>query len=362
MKLIFDCRFIRHDHHDGISRFSSELFRATSKLVPTTALISDLRQLRALPEGVSYILANDPTDFVKELFVARILNKSTPTHVFSPMQTMGSWGRNYKLILTLHDLIYYSHNIAPPALPLLVRVAWRLYHLGYWPARFLLNRADSIVTVSNTSKELIQRRRLTSRPVHVVFNAPDSASLETTDTSSKTVAARKTLVYMGSFMQYKNVECLVEAIEQLEDFELVLLSKISAIRKQELQKRAGSAIERIHFLNGVSDQQYKEVLNGAFALVSASRDEGFGIPIVEAMSHGIPVVISNIPIFKEVAAEAGNYFDPSNANELVSSIRGLDNPDVWSTASEQSYKRAAFFNWDDSARALIRALDDNSGS
>ncbi len=357
MNLIFDCRFIRPDHHDGISRFSSELFQAVSKLVPTTALVSDMRQLRFLPEGVNYILGNNPTNGLKELFIARVLNKSQPTHVFSPMQTMGSWGKNYKLVLTLHDLIYYKHKTAPPALPLHVRIAWRLYHLNFWAVRLLLNRADAVVTVSNTSKKLIESSKLTVRPVHVIYNAPASNSSVHTAAEPKSVNGRKQLVYMGSFMQYKNVEVLIGAIKDLYDLELVLLSKISPKRKQQLSTLAGVASQRVRFLNGVSDQQYLDILDGSFALVSASRDEGFGIPLVEAMSRSIPVVVSDIPIFQEVAKEAGKYFDPSSAAQLVSLIRELQDPKVWAAASEQSYSRAGFFSWDDSAKALLIALE-----
>ena len=360
MNLIFDCRFIRVHHHDGISRFSSELFRAVSKLVPTTALISDMRQLRFLPEGVKYILGSDPMNVISELFIAKVLNKAQPTHVFSPMQTMGSWGRRYKLVLTLHDLIYYTHKTAPPSLPLPVRIAWRIYHFNFWAARLLLNRADAVATVSATSKEQIQQRRLTNKPVHVVYNAADSDSSATTSPTTppitRTVNGRRQLVYMGSFMPYKNVECLIEAIKGLEEFDLVLLSNISTERKQQLEMQAGEAIGRVRFVNGVSDQEYLNALDGAFALVSASKDEGFGIPLVEAMSRGIPVVVSDIPIFREVGAEAGRYFDPESSSQLASAILDLQDASAWTMASEQSLERSAFFNWDDSARALVRAL------
>jgi hypothetical protein len=58
------------------------------------------------------------------------------------MQTMGSWGSKYGLVLTLHDLIYYEHPAPPGFLPAPVRVLWRLYHKAFWPQRLLLNRAD----------------------------------------------------------------------------------------------------------------------------------------------------------------------------------------------------------------------------
>lgn len=358
MRLVFDCRFIRIDNHDGISRFSSELFREISHLVPTTALIFDKRQLGLLPEATEYILANDPKDGLRELFIARLLNKSGATHVFSPMQTMGSFGRKYKLVLTLHDLIYYTHATAPPALPLHVRIAWRIYHINFWAVRHLLNRADAVVTVSMTSKGLIQQHKLTLKPVHLVYNAAGSLNIDGLIPSEKSVAGRNQLIYMGSFMPYKNVECLIDAVKVLPDFELNLLSKISHRRKAELEARAGGAVDRIKFHNGVSDQEYANLLEGAFALVTASKDEGFGIPIIEAMSRAIPVIASNIPIFREVASSAGSYFDPTNPTELCSAITRLSEPGKWSAASNNCLSRSAFFSWKDSAQALLRAIKD----
>ena len=356
MKLVFDCRFIRFDHHDGISRFSSALFAAVCKRVEAIALISDLRQLHFLPEGAKYTVGNDPLDALSELRLPAKLNALGATHVFSPMQTMGSFGRRYKLILTLHDLIYYSHPKAPPALPLLVRIAWRVYHLGFWAARFLLNRADAVVTVSETSKQLILQHKLTVKPVHVIYNAPATSSLHSVTTAAKTAIGRNQLLYMGSFMEYKNVECLIQAMKDLPDHELVLLSKIQPPRQAELLTLAGDSKERIIFRNGVDDAEYRKLLEGAFALVSASKDEGFGIPLVEAMSEGIPLVVSDISIFREVAGDAGYFFDPTAPNDFASSIKRLSEEQVWEAASRRSLERAAFFSWDDSADVLLAAL------
>lgn len=357
MKIVFDCRFIRVDHHDGISRFSSELFTSLSSLTPVTALISDLRQLDKLPAGNDFIVANDPTDGFRELFIARKLNDEGATHVFSPMQTMGSLGRRYKLILTLHDLIYYSHPKPPPYLPLLVRVAWRLYHLSYWPARVLLNRADAVATVSDTSKREILGNKLTKREVIVIYNAPGSEVSAELTPKIRTSGPKKTLVYMGSFMDYKNVECLVRAMGDLPEYELLLLSKISDSRKRELLEIAAESQERIVFRNGVSEKEYAEALAGAFALVSASKEEGFGIPLVEAMNHGLPLIVSDIPIFREVAFDAAYFFNPNDPSDFSSKVRKLAQGESWRELSAKSGKRAKDFNWNDSAKVLFQALE-----
>lgn len=356
MKLIFDCRFIRNDHHDGISRFSTELFAALAKQTAITALISDKRVLKLLPVDTQYVIGSRPTNPLAELGLARKLNRLGATHVFSPMQTMGSLGRRYKLVLTLHDLIYYSHPKAPTFLPLPVRIAWRLYHLGFTPVRLLLNRADAVVTVSETSKALIEKNRLTSKAVHVIYNAPESHSDSSGIDALTSKGSRNRLVYMGSFMEYKNVEVLVQAMKFLPEYELVLLSKITSQRQATFHSLAGDASSRVTFKNGVTDLQYATELSGAFALVSASKDEGFGIPVVEAMKHGLPLVLSDIPIFREIAQDAALFFDTASPENFANQVQELEKPGKWTDASFRSKARGSSFDWNQSATHLLEVL------
>lgn len=352
--LYFDARYIRVDHHDGISRFSAGLFAAISRRIDTVAIISDLRQLDALPKHSRYILLNSPTSFLGELTIARKLNQLGAKLVFSPMQTIGSFGRKFKLVVTLHDLIYYRHPSPPPSLPWAIRAGWRLFHLSYWPQRFLLNQADAVVTVSQTTKELILRHKLTRKPVHVVYNAATSAKQQLNREHEQPKGVGK-LIYMGSFMAYKNVETLVLAMNHLHDCELHLLSKIDSKTKERLQLLAPNS--KLIFHNGVSDRQYLKLLDGARALVSASRDEGFGIPVIEAMGRGCPVVISDMPIFQEVGGAAALYFNCDSADDFVKSVRTLDNAKNWKKHSRLALQQAQNFNWEKSAEALIAAIN-----
>jgi glycosyltransferase involved in cell wall biosynthesis len=356
MKLIFDCRFIRNEHHDGISRFSTELFSALAKQTAIVALISDQKVLKWLPADTEYIIGNSPTNPLAELALARKLNKHGATHVFSPMQTMGALGKKYKLVLTLHDLIYYSHPKAPTFLPVLVRVAWRIYHWSFAPVRLLLNRADAVVTVSKTSKFLIERHRLTIKAVHVIYNAPESLSSRSEIALPISQSSRNKLVYMGSFMEYKNVALLVQAMKLLPEYELVLLSRITKQRESTLRSLAGNSESRVTFRDGVTDLEYADELAGAFALVSASKDEGFGIPLVEAMEHGIPLVLSDIPIFREIGQDAALYFDPSSPEQFVNQIRKLEETGKWGEVSSRSRERGRFFDWNKSATKLLDVL------
>lgn len=354
--IFFDARFIRYDHHDGISRFSAGLFAALSRRTKVTAIISDRRQLIKLPRGCDYVMANDPTS-LKELFVARALNKAGARVVFSPMQTMGSWFRRYKLILTLHDLIYYRHPAPPPEFNWWIRSAWRLFHKVYWPQRLFLNRADAVATVSNTSKRLMLEHRLTKRPISVIYNA---AGTFTEDQANKAPNLRprgtQRLVYMGSFMDYKNVEVLIDGMKFLPEYELHLLSRIKPERQAELEARVQNGFGKVVFHNGVSEDEYHRELDQAVALVTGSRDEGFGIPLIESMSRGVPVVVSDIEIFKEIGGEVALFFDQESPEDFAGQVRKLEANPQWTLRSIASRKHAEQFNWDRSAGDLIEMI------
>jgi glycosyltransferase involved in cell wall biosynthesis len=347
VRVLVDCRYVRTDRHDGISRYTAGLVAELAALHPVTLLVSDRRQLAHLPDA-PWHLVSSPTS-VREPLVARQVRRIGADVVFSPMQTMGSWGRDYALVLTLHDLIYYTNRTPPPQFAAPIRLLWRLYHLAWWPQRVLLDRADAVVTVSETTAGLIARHRLTRRPVTVVPNAPDP--VPDLPRAPRTGA----LVYMGSFMPYKNVATLASAMPSLPGHELHLMSRVPPQERARLTALAPGG--RLVFHDGASDETYREVLRGATALVSASREEGFGIPLVEAMALGTPVVVSDIPVFREVGCDAGAYVDPDDVGGFVRAVRELDDPDTWDQRSAAARERAEHYSWAASARVLLALLE-----
>lgn len=351
MKVLIDARFTRTDHHDGISRYGASLIEALSHRADVTMLIHDARQLALLPD-VPHVLINSPLS-PAELFVSRRINDLDADVVFCPMQTMGSLGRRYALVLTLHDLIYYQNRTPPGFLPLPVRVLWRLYHLAYWPQRMLLNRADVVATISETTRSLMARHRLTRRPVRIVGNAPRPG----TEPRSPGSPPDRSLLYMGSFMPYKNVETLLAGLAGLPDYTLHLLSRITPERQRELEALVPPGATVV-FHNGVSDEEYERLLRSTTALVTLSRAEGYGLPVVEAMALGTPVIAADIPIFREVGGDAALYVDPDSPSAFTSAVRTLDDPGRWREASAAGLSQAGTYSWDRSAEALLEALEE----
>lgn len=353
MKLFFDARYIRTDFHDGISRYSTELGNALAKLTPVTFMICDERQLDKLPAGAPFITIHAPTSAM-EPFTARILNDYAPDVVFSPMQTMGATGRNFKLILTSHDMIYYRHHTPPRNLNPLIRAGWRLYHLTYGPQRLALNSADIVATVSHTSLRDFEAAKLTKRPMIVIPNAPQRLDRFVREVDQS--QPPQNLIYMGSFMPYKNVETLIAGMEFLPGRTLHLLSRITPARQTELQKLIPKNVTVI-FHNGVTDETYAKLLAAGGVLVTGSLDEGYGLPIAEALALGVPAVVSDISIFHEVANGGALYFDPSDPHDFATKITTLDDKTVRTKLATNGKRHIATFTWEASARALLNAIN-----
>jgi glycosyltransferase involved in cell wall biosynthesis len=199
--------------------------------------------------------------------------------------------------------------------------------------------------------------RLTKRPISVIYNA---AGTFTEDQANKAPNVRprgaQRLVYMGSFMDYKNVEVLIDGMKFLPEYELHLLSRIKPERQSELEGRVQNGFGRVVFHNGVSEDEYHRELDQAVALVTGSRDEGFGIPLIESMSRGVPVVVSDIEIFKEIGGEVALFFDQESPEDFAKKVRLLESNPQWTQRSIDSRAHAEQFNWERSAGDLIEMI------
>lgn len=292
----------------------------------------------------------------KEPFTALLLNRHKPDVVVSPLQTMGSIGRRFKLVLTLHDMIYYKHRTPPPQYNQVLRFLWRTYHLSYWPQRLALDGADLVATVSEASKQEILEARLTKRPVVVVSNAARDLSKLLDGPVTQGEKPPKNLVYMGAFIPYKNVETLIKSLAYITPRRtLHLLSRISPARKAQLSQLIPDGYEVV-FHGGVSDEDYAHLLADDAIMVSASKAEGYGLPLAEALTLCVPAVVSDMDIFHEVAGDGARFADPDSPQDFAANIAALDSKQVREALVEKGRAHVAQFSWDKSAHTLLEAI------
>lgn len=367
MKVLFDARWILIENRfDGVSRYSHELAHALARQegLDVAWLIHDKRQLAKLPEG-DYVLANDPNDILRETFqLARNINKSGYDIVYSPFFMMGTLGKRYKLVLTIHDMIYFTHRTPPQWLPWYVRLGWWLYHTSYAPMRWQLNRADMVATVSQTARQELLDAKVTKRPIVTVSNAVSEQFAETLAESQSHGPhhASNDIVYMGAFTPYKNVECLIDALALVPAMTLHLCGKMPAVRRKELEARMRErgVLERVVIYDGATDEQYKKALSNACCSISASRLEGFGLPVLEAQQRGVPMIVADTPIFHEVGGDSVLYFDPDSPEQAAKAIRSLADAATSERLIKAGTLNAQRFTWDNSANSAKNIIEQIS--
>lgn len=382
-EVFYDLRFVRTDFHDGISRFSFELAKAYLKINPRVVFLStrknykkhaemlDLMDYEVIEAGqklrpfednqTRFCLMTDPEDGLKELKSGKLLAQFIPRDiqatVFSPMQTLQA-NPKYKLILSLHDTIYYHHRTPPKNHPWHVRLGWRLFYSHPIWQRQILNKANAIVTVSKTSEIAIRQLDLTDRPIYVIYNAPPS-NLEHKQPFPP-IKKVDNLLYVGTSVPYKNVKTLVEAMQFLPGKKLYLaILNIPKNVRRELKAIVDKKGGVIEFVGNLSEKDVDRLYRGNTVFVSASKEEGFGIPALEAALRGRPSILSDISAFREVAGDSAWFFNPRGAFELSTLIRDLESQDIEKKCG-LAVKNARRFSWDKSATSLQKVIEEVS--
>lgn len=350
-KVLYDARWILVENRfDGVSRYSHELARAMAARddLEVDWLVYDQRQADKLPAG-ELVWANNPNNVAKEFFtLARTINKSGHTLVYSPFFTIGTLGKQFKLVLTIHDLIYFTFKTPPQWLPWHVRLGWRLFHTSYWPMRWQLNKAAIVATVSQTARQELLDAKATKREIITVSNAAGEQFL---DTTPRNRFALNNVVYMGAFTPYKNVECLIKSLPFIPEVQLHLCGKLPDARRPQIEQLIAecNVKDRVVLYNGATDEQYKQALQGARCAVSASRMEGFGLPVIEAQQAGVPFACANTPIFREVGGNSVLYFNPDSPKECAAAITKFANKETSEQYIALGYQNTKRFTWENSA-------------
>lgn len=161
------------------------------------------------------------------------------------------------------------------------------------------------------------------------------------------------VLFVGTMEPRKNLGLLLDALDIDPHLNGVLVGA-RGWEGSELRHRAAHH-PRVTTLGFVSDLDLRSLYEGAAALIMPSLYEGFGLPIIEAMTCGTPVVCSRIPVFTEVAAEAALYFETDDPHEVVRSLERAQTEHR--TMSELGRARVSEFSWERSARKTIAVLD-----
>lgn len=257
-----------------------------------------------------------------------------------------------KIVVTIHDLLWHEHRgTAVTTLP-----AWQ-YWLKYAAYHVVtaaaVRRARALFVPSRTVEKTLARYYPHSRQKIVVTpEGVESRYLKTDKTSLTKHTPEKILVYTGSLYPHKNVKLIIQALPFLPEFRVAIVGSRSVFQENLRRFTQQQGVEkRVEFLGHLDDGELLKLYQRSYALVFPSLSEGFGLPGLEAMAAGLPVIASDIPIFREVYGNAAAFFDPHSVGELVETIRTLE--PSRSVLRAAGKKRVKKFNWDTTAQLTL---------
>jgi len=223
-----------------------------------------------------------------------------------------------------------------------------------------INRADHIICLSeSTKRDLTKFYKIPEGKISVIYLG---SSLETDnireDINSNITIPRPYILYIGHRRTaYKNFNLLLDAFIKgafYKDFDLLCFGS-GKFTQQELKYfKLHNIINSIHYCEG-DDSFLANTYRNATCLVYPSLYEGFGLPVLEAMSQGCPVIASNTSSISEIVGDAAILFDPSSADSLIESLRRLlYSSEIPEVLSDAGYIQAAKFDWDITAQKTLQ--------
>lgn len=227
----------------------------------------------------------------------------------------------------------------------------------------VIESASVIVSVSGqTKQDILHYTSVDASLIHVIHHGY-SSQLSSPCGDDDDFVKRERLstrfwLYLGRGEFYKNFDlCFyawVQCAKSGSDADLLVIGPASPLEERHFDYLARRGLEeRIHTLVNASDNDLRCAYAGALALIYSSLHEGFGIPLLEAMAAGCPVLCSDIPVFHEVAGDAALYFDPHSVNDLLEKMRKMANDGtIRDDLIARGRNRVTLFSWDEAAHKL----------
>ncbi|TQQ83366.1 glycosyltransferase family 1 protein [Halonotius terrestris] len=223
--------------------------------------------------------------------------------------------------------------------------------------------SDHIVTVSSFSKsEIVDKLDVQSDTVSVVYNGVDDFYYGSDNYSTIDVPKRY-ILYVGSVNYRKNISRAIEAFtrfanDSAAEYKFVL---VGPRNKSIFNKLNISEDDRIVSLGFLSQPELKFVYTNAAVLLYPSLYEGFGLPPLEAMACGTPVIVSNTTSFPEIIGDAGEQVDPHDVDSIASGIDAvLSDSHYRQQLIERGRNRSFRFKWNRSAEQLLDVIENTT--
>lgn len=327
MRLTIDARMMGAGKTRGIGRYVEELVRALLDVAPEHRYTLVVRGTEPSPfsghPSVSHVVEDVPWYGVAEQKrMPSILARTRPDLVHIPHWNVPVLSQLPRVV-TIHDLILLSEPRSTKASTRNPLTA-TLKHIGYRVAlrSALVNSRRIFVPTDWVANEIRQRFPRLKTPIQVTGEGmPDVDATRFADSD----AAHPYLLVVGGAYPHKNLDLLLDAWPALSvhhpTLSLVIVGERDVFMARLEARARTEGLPRVRFTGRIPDHELSRLYTRATALVFPSRNEGFGLPPLEALAHGCPVIASNATSMPEVlGTEGALFFEPSGTDGILRAI------------------------------------------
>jgi glycosyltransferase involved in cell wall biosynthesis len=336
----------------GVQRYASELSIRLKSLIPEIRFISPAniknREIADLLNPI--IVGKNKGHLWEQIDLPLYLNKLRKKPLLVNLANTAPIAYVRK-ISTIHDLAFLYNKSW---------YSWKFYYFYKFLIPKVAKSSLQIVTVSDFSrKELISRLKLSSEKITMIY---EGVSIGFADSFDKSYAERfgTFVLAVSSFDKKKNFERLIKSFASIdnENIKLVIVGPENRIFGNQNWRSIVEANERIVLTGFISDEQLVSLYRNAVAFVYPSLYEGFGLPPLEAMVCGCPVIASNVASLPEICGDAALYCDPYDTNDIADKIvRLVVDSNLRSALIEKGNKRVQSFSWEKTAEEFKETIE-----
>lgn len=364
MKIGFDFR-MGGSINAGIGRYAFELLTAMIHQEPNNQYFvfynknssnpADISEIKKL--GATLVQANiRHYSFGEQLQFPRILNRYDLDLMHFPNFNVPLLYKK-PFVVTIHDMVHHKISGHKKS-----RI-WKFYAYQYLIQK-VAEKAKAIFTVTEAAKlEIIKYLNVPAEKIFVTYEAPAIQDITPTPAEQikqKFLLSRPYFLFVGTMERKKNLPMLAKAFDLFLtkykfDMDLVIVGKVDnhypEIKDQVLDI---SHVNRLVLTGFVEEKDQAALYQGAYAFITASLHEGFGLPGLEAMRYGLPVLASNTAVFNEVYDNGAIYFDPLNPEDIAKHMQLVaQDTQFHAQMQEKSVARVQHFNWAETAKQTL---------
>ena len=345
MEIYINARFLTQKI-TGVQRFAIEISKELKKMDDQVKFVSPVKvihndianELGVIPIGSS------TSHFWEQISLPRYLKRIGSPLLVNLCNTAPLFYSNK--VVTIHDVAYklFPENFSLP---------FRTYYNFLVPR--ILQSSRKIITVSNFSKrEILKHYKVEENKVDVIYNAVYNKF-----TPSEKENCEKYILGVSSLSKHKNFDMLVKSFNKIKNKNLKLYIVGEKNRNLNYILTQGHNVNsNVIFTGRVSDQELVELYSNAACFVFPSLYEGFGIPPLEAMASGTPVVASNAASIPEVCGDAALYFDPLDMEDIAEKIlKIIQNDNMKKALIHKGFKQIKKYSWEKSANKMINVIN-----